>query len=29
MFKACGRALRPALASKVGDQEIPSSKGML
>ena len=29
MFKACGRALRPALASKVGDQLIPSSKGIL
>jgi len=29
MFKCCGRALRPALASQAGEQQIPSSKGML
>lgn len=29
MFKSCGRALRPALAQQTGEQQIPSSKGML
>ncbi len=29
MFKSCGRALRPALAHQAGEQQIPSSKGML